>query len=63
MGRTIAEKILSAHAGRDLKANEIAICSVDFCFGQDVTSSLIIDSFKKLGQERICDKNKFFVDI
>lgn len=63
MGRTIAEKILSNHAGRDLKAGDIAICSIDFCFGQDGTSSIIIDSFKKLGVDRVFDKSKFCMII
>ena len=52
MGKTIAEKILSDHAGKELRAGDIAICDVDFCFGQDGTSSIIIDSFKKLGVKR-----------
>ena len=59
MGKTIAEKILSDHAGRELKALDIAICDVDFCFGQDGTSSIIIDSFKKLGVKGVFDKSKF----
>ncbi|MDP3804774.1 MAG: 3-isopropylmalate dehydratase large subunit [Candidatus Omnitrophota bacterium] len=63
MGRTIAEKILSNHAGRDLKAGDIAICDVNFCFGQDGTSSIIIDSFKKLGVDRVFDKSKFYMII
>jgi len=46
MGKTIAEKILSNHAGKDVKAGDTAICDVDFCFGQDGTSSIIIDSFR-----------------
>lgn len=64
MAKTIAEKILSNHAGKDLKANDIAICNVDFCFGQDGTSSLIIDSFKRLGIRDVFDKSKFtmFID-
>ncbi|MDD5428592.1 MAG: 3-isopropylmalate dehydratase large subunit [Candidatus Omnitrophica bacterium] len=63
MGKTIAEKILSNHAGRDLKAGDIAICDVDFCFGQDGTSSIIIDSFKKLGVKKAFDKSKFYMII
>jgi 3-isopropylmalate/(R)-2-methylmalate dehydratase large subunit len=63
MGRTIAEKILSNHAGRDLRAGDIAICDVDFCFGQDGTSSIIIDSFKKLGVKEAFDKSKFYMII
>ncbi len=64
MAKTIAEKILSNHAGKDLKANDIAICNVDFCFGQDGTSSLIIDNFKRLGIRDVFDKSKFtmFID-
>ena len=57
MDRTIAEKILSRHAGRNLKAGDIAICKVDFCFGQDGTSSLIIDSFEKSGKKKDVLKN------
>ncbi len=63
MGKTIAEKILSNHAGRDLKAGDIAICSVDFCFGQDGTSSIIIDSFRKLGVNKVFDKEAFAMVI
>ncbi len=63
MGKTIAEKILSAHAGKDLKANDLAICNVDFCFGQDGTSSLIIEAFQKLGQKDVCDKSRFVMFI
>jgi 3-isopropylmalate/(R)-2-methylmalate dehydratase large subunit len=63
MGRTIAEKILSDHCGRDVRAGDIAICDVDFCFGQDGTSSIIIDSFKKLGVKGAFDKNKFMMVI
>ncbi len=47
--KTIAEKILSAHAGKDLKTGDFAICKVDFTFGQDGTSSIIIDRVKELG--------------
>ncbi|MEK6727357.1 MAG: 3-isopropylmalate dehydratase large subunit [Candidatus Omnitrophota bacterium] len=48
MGKTIAEKILSVHAGRNLSAGDFAICKVDFTFGQDGTSSIIIDRIKEL---------------
>jgi 3-isopropylmalate/(R)-2-methylmalate dehydratase large subunit len=63
MGKTIAEKILSNHARKDLRAGDIAICDVDFCFGQDGTSSIIIDSFKKLGVKKAFDKAKFYMII
>jgi len=63
MKKTIAEKILSAHANRDLRSGEIAIADVDFCLGQDGTSSLIIESFEKLGKNKVFDSSKFFMFI
>lgn len=59
MGKTIAEKILSNHSGRELRAGDIAVCDVDFCFGQDGTSSIIIDSFRKLGVVKAFDASRF----
>lgn len=63
MGQTIAEKILSNHCGKKVKALDIAICKVDFCFGQDGTSGIIIDNFKKLGNIKPHDKSKFYMVI
>lgn len=63
MGKTIAEKILSKHSKKDLSADDIAICDVDFCFGQDGTSSLIIDSFEQLGAKKISSNIKFCMVI
>ncbi len=63
MGKTISEKVLSDHSGKDLRAGDIAICDVDFCFGQDGTSSIIIDSFRKLGADKVYDKSKFYMII
>jgi len=63
MGKTIAEKILSNHAGKDLKAGDLAICDVDFCFGQDGTSGLIIDSFNDLENCKVAQKDKFCMII
>ena len=53
MDKTIAEKILSARAGSDLKSGDFAVCKVDFCFGQDGTSSIIIDRIKELGVDKV----------
>jgi len=52
-GKTIAEKILSRHARADLKAGDFAVCNVDFTFGQDGTSSIIIDRIKELGVKKL----------
>ena len=61
MGKTIAEKILSLHASRDLEAGDFAVCNVDFTFGQDGTSSIIIDRVKELGLSQL--KTKFCMVI
>lgn len=61
MGKTIAEKILSAHAGRPLKAGDFAVCKVDFAFGQDGTSAIIIDRIKELGIDNL--KTRFCMVI
>lgn len=61
MPKTIAEKILSKHAGKDLQAGDFAVCKVDFAFGQDGTSAIIIDRIKELGVKKI--KTKFCMVI
>jgi 3-isopropylmalate/(R)-2-methylmalate dehydratase large subunit len=62
MGKTIAEKILSAHAGCDLKAGDFAVCKVDFAFGQDGTSSIIIDRIRELEAQNLKTKFCMVVD-
>jgi len=60
-GKTIAEKILSNHARKDLNAGDFAVCKVDFAFGQDGTSSIIIDRLKELEVSSL--KTKFCMVI
>jgi 3-isopropylmalate/(R)-2-methylmalate dehydratase large subunit len=48
MGKTIAEKILSNHSGKDARVGDFVICDVDFCFSQDGTSSIVIDRLNAL---------------
>ncbi|MEW6170436.1 MAG: 3-isopropylmalate dehydratase large subunit [Candidatus Omnitrophota bacterium] len=59
MGKTIAEKILSSHANKDLKTGDFAVCKVDFCFSQDGTSAIVIDRIRALGLKSLPNKNKF----
>jgi len=61
MGKTTAEKILSAHAGKDLQAGDFAVCKVDFAFGQDGTSAIIIDRVNEMGLKEL--KTKFCLVI
>ncbi|MCM8792220.1 MAG: 3-isopropylmalate dehydratase large subunit [Candidatus Omnitrophica bacterium] len=53
MAKTIVEKILSKKAARDLKAGDFAVCKIDFAFGQDGTSNLIIDKINELKIRKI----------
>ena len=62
MGKTIAEKILSKHAGRPLRADDLGICNIDFAFGQDGTSSIIIDRIKELGIKKLNTKFCMVID-
>ena len=61
--KTITEKIFSSHCNKEVSSGDVAICKVDFCFGQDGTSALIIDSFKKLGAKKVFNKDKFCMVI
>jgi len=61
MGLTIAEKILSNHAGKSLKAGDFGVCKIDFTFSQDGTSSIVIDSLIALGVKKL--KTKFCMVI
>ena len=48
MAKTIVEKIFSRHAKRSLRSGDVAVCKVDFCFSQDGTTSLVLDSLKTM---------------
>ena len=49
--QTIAQKILSEHAGHNVKFNELVIANVDVCATQDGTGPLAINEFKKLNKK------------
>ncbi|HEX7546696.1 MAG TPA: aconitase/3-isopropylmalate dehydratase large subunit family protein [Gemmatimonadaceae bacterium] len=53
--RTISEKILSAKAGRDVRAGDIAVCTVDRVLGTDASSPMAIDYFEEMGGDRLFD--------
>ncbi|MFA5097662.1 MAG: 3-isopropylmalate dehydratase large subunit [Candidatus Margulisiibacteriota bacterium] len=63
MGRTIAEKILSNHSGKDAKAGDIVIADLDFMIGQDGTSGVAIDVFNKMGGKGVSDPKKIAIII
>ncbi|MCX6657323.1 MAG: 3-isopropylmalate dehydratase large subunit [Euryarchaeota archaeon] len=51
MGKTIADKVLSSHSGKDCHAGDIVVASVDFCMAQDGTSTMMIRELENLGFE------------
>jgi len=59
MGKTITEKIFSLHANKDARAGDVMVADIDFCFGQDGTSMLVIDAFRDLGAKKVFNKDKF----
>ncbi|MDI6736047.1 MAG: 3-isopropylmalate dehydratase large subunit [bacterium] len=58
MGKTITEKILSAHLGKEVSAGELIEVKVDVALGNDITSPLAIVEFEKLGVKSLFDPDK-----
>lgn len=52
MGKTLAEKLITQHAGKDVKAGEIVLVSVDVCLTQDGTGPLAIRQLQKIDLEK-----------
>jgi len=64
MGQTLAEKILSDHAGQDVRAGELAIIKVDVCLTQDGTGPLAVRQLEKLDMVKAAnpDRTVLFID-
>ena len=64
MGQTLAEKIISEHVGKKVKAGELVISKVDVCAVQDGTGPLTVQEFKKLGKEKLFNPERtiLFID-
>lgn len=64
MGQTLAEKIISKHAGKDVKAGELVIADVDVCAVQDGTGPLTVHEFKKIGKNKLNNPQRtiLFID-
>lgn len=60
MGQTFSEKILSARAGRPVRAGEIVTASPDYILSHD-NSAAIIGEFRKLGLERVKSPEKIVI--
>ena len=58
MSQTIAEKIISKHAGHSVQAGDIAIVPVDGAMATDATAPLAIEAFREMGGTKIWDATK-----
>lgn len=63
MGLTLAQKILSTHAGFEVQFNQLVVANIDVCATQDGTGPLAIKEFKKLGKKLFNPKRTIlFID-
>lgn len=58
MKQTLAEKIISEHAGHDVQAGDIAIVEVDGAMATDATAPFAIKAFKEMGGTKLWDADK-----
>ena len=63
MPQTLSEKILSAHAGRTLRAGDLAICRVDRVMATDTTAPLALKAFEAMGGDVPWDPDKVVLVI
>ena len=60
---TISEKILSAHAGTEVKAGDICVVPVDFMMSQDGTTGLTIKAFRQMEAKGVAHPEKYAIVI
>ncbi len=58
MAQTVAEKIISAHAGFVVAAGELAVVTVDGAMATDATAPFAIRAFERMGGQRLWDPQK-----
>jgi 3-isopropylmalate/(R)-2-methylmalate dehydratase large subunit len=64
MGMTLAEKILSEHARREVRSGEVVVVRVDLTYTQDGTGPLAVRKIQEMGLEEVYNplKTIFFFD-
>jgi len=63
LGKTISEKIISEHVGRDVKPGEFVVAKVDVVMAQDGTGPLTVQELRKMNMERVFDKKNSIIFI
>lgn len=64
MGKTLTEKILSAHAGYEARVGAFVVVSVDLAYAQDGTGPLTVRQIQRLGLGKLHapERTMFFLD-
>lgn len=64
VGKTISEKILGSHSGRDASAGDIVVAELDFMMAQDGTAPLAVRAFEGMGSEKVArpERAAFCID-
>jgi 3-isopropylmalate/(R)-2-methylmalate dehydratase large subunit len=63
MGKTISEKILGKHAGKETTAGEIVMADLDFIMSHDGNRPLSIEAFEEMGGKKLFDPKRFALVI
>ena len=59
MGMTMTQKILAAHAGLEsVNAGQLIKAKLDIVLGNDITTPVAVNEFKKAGFDKVFDKDK-----
>ena len=58
MGKTIAEKIIAKHCGKDVKPGDIVVAKVDVSMVQDGTGPLSVQELQKMDMERVLNPER-----
>ncbi|WP_265445775.1 3-isopropylmalate dehydratase large subunit [Acetivibrio straminisolvens] len=62
MGMTMTQKILADHAGLDkVSAGQLIKAKLDMVLGNDITTPVAVNEFKKIGVDRVFDVNKIAI--
>lgn len=62
MGMTMTQKILAAHAGLEcVKAGQLINARLDIVLGNDITTPVAVNEFRKAGFEKVFDKDRIAI--
>ena len=62
MGMTMTQKILAAHAGLEsVKAGQLINAKLDLVLGNDITTPVAVNEFRKAGFDRVFDKDRIAI--